>query len=203
MQQNNSPMPHQYDDEIDLFELFQTLWQQKWLILSTTLIAPVLAYVFTVLMPYKSDYYQGSATIELATIQVNSEASNQVVQVIEPLNDLAQLVPNLTSVSATAPRGASKVLEMSTTGASKEQVAEKLNKAIQVIEQRHQKMLANLKEVQVISATEQVGQNSIVLKSPKDKLKLILAVAIVLGGMLGVFIALIRSAIQKRKAQTA
>lgn len=203
MQQNNNPMPQQYDDEIDLFELFQTLWQQKWLILSTTLIAPVLAYVFTVLMPYKSDYYQGSVTIELATIQVNSEASSQVVQVIEPLNDLAQLVPSLTSVSATAPRGASKVLELTTSGATKDQVNDKLNKAIAIIEQRHQAMLENLKDVQVVNRTEQVGQVSVVLKSPKDKLKLILAVALVLGGMLGVFIALIRSAIKKRKAQAA
>ena len=203
MQQNNNPMPQQYDDEIDLFELFQTLWQQKWLILSTTLIAPVLAYVFTVLMPYKSDYYQGSATIELATIQVNSEASSQVVQVIEPLNDLAQLVPNLTSVSASAPRGASKVMEISTSGATKDQVNDKLNKAIAIIEQRHQAMLENLKDVQVINRTEQVGKISVVLKSPKDKLKLILAVAVVLGAMLGVFIALIRSAIKKRKAQAA
>ena len=206
MQQNNNPMPQQHDDEIDLYELFQTLWQQKLLILSTTIIVPILVYVFTVLMPYQSDYYQGSATIELATIQVQAHQDNQVIQVVEPISDLAQLVPSLTSVKASVPRDATKVLELSTSGASKEQVFDKLNNAIQIIEQRHQKILDNLKEVQIISATEQVGQNSIGVISPKaqrmSKLKLILAVAVMLGVMLGAFIAIIRSAIQKRKVQS-
>lgn len=47
-----------------------------------------------------------------------------------------------------------------------------------------------------------VDQSAQVPTSPiKPNKKLIVAVALVLGGMLGVFIALIRSAIKKRRAQ--
>ena len=112
---NDNPVVSSVDcsDEIDLFELFQTLWQQKWLIISAILIAPLVAYFFTVVMPYKADYYQGSAVIEVATIQVQSETKNYPTpayptQVIEPTDDLVQLVSKLSSVSASIPKGTTK-----------------------------------------------------------------------------------------------
>ena len=38
-----------YDDEIDLFDLFATVWQGKWLIIAITIVGIVLAgrYAFT------------------------------------------------------------------------------------------------------------------------------------------------------------
>ena len=40
-----------YDDEIDLFELFKTLWDGKWKIISTTFVAAVIGVVFSVVKP--------------------------------------------------------------------------------------------------------------------------------------------------------
>lgn len=203
---NDNPVVSSVDcsDEIDLFELFQTLWQQKWLIVSISLIAPIIAYVFTAVVPYKADYYQGSAVIEVATIQDQSEKMNHStsiypIQVIEPTVDLVQLVSKLSSVSASIPKGSTKLLEISVSGSTPEQVTSQLEEALKVVEQRHSEMLSKLKHIEVVSITRQVGDYAISLKSPKDKLNLILAVAFVLGGMLGVFIALIRSAIHKRR----
>ena len=36
-----------YDDEIDLFELFETLWRGKWKIITTTFVAALLGITFS------------------------------------------------------------------------------------------------------------------------------------------------------------
>ena len=41
--------PH--DDEIDLFEFFETLWDGKWKIIATTFVAAVIGVVFVVAIP--------------------------------------------------------------------------------------------------------------------------------------------------------
>lgn len=40
-----------YDDEIDLFELFETLWDGKWKIILTTFVAAVIGVIFSVVKP--------------------------------------------------------------------------------------------------------------------------------------------------------
>ena len=40
-----------YDDEIDLFELFQTLWDGKWKIILITFVAAVIGVVFSIVKP--------------------------------------------------------------------------------------------------------------------------------------------------------
>ena len=40
-----------YDDEIDLFELFETLWDGKWKIIATTFVAAVIGFVFSIVKP--------------------------------------------------------------------------------------------------------------------------------------------------------
>ena len=38
-----------YSDEIDLFELIADLWKEKWIIISTTLIAGIIAVAYALL----------------------------------------------------------------------------------------------------------------------------------------------------------
>ena len=40
-----------YDDEIDLFEFFETLWNGKWKIILTTFVAALVGVVFSVVKP--------------------------------------------------------------------------------------------------------------------------------------------------------
>jgi len=40
-----------YDDEIDLFELFETVWNGKWKIILTTFVAAIIGVVFSVVKP--------------------------------------------------------------------------------------------------------------------------------------------------------
>ncbi|WP_394242010.1 LPS O-antigen chain length determinant protein WzzB [Halopseudomonas laoshanensis] len=55
----NTPQ-HSNNDGIDLFELVQALWQQKWLILGITAVATLLAVVYVLLVP---PAYQTSASV--------------------------------------------------------------------------------------------------------------------------------------------
>lgn len=194
--QNQQSINYQ-DDEIDLFELFQTLWQQKWLILATTLIAPLLAFVFTVSQPVKPDTFQGKALIEIGSYV----SQDGVLQIIERTQDLAVIISQQLKVQANVPKTSVKLLEIQTSSIDQEKSAEKLQEAIDFVLHRHEKFTSNQLKQNVIQPTQVVGQASVDRVSPKDKLKLILAVAFVLGGMLGVFIALIRNAIQKRRQQ--
>ena len=52
-----------YDDEIDLFELFKTLWDGKWKIISTTFVAALIGVVFSVNKP---NSFEVSTPIQIA-----------------------------------------------------------------------------------------------------------------------------------------
>ncbi len=68
--------PH-YDDEIDLVELFQTIWDGKWKIVETTFIAAIIGVVFSVVKPN---------SFEVSTpIQIGKQS---VFLQYTPLNDL-------------------------------------------------------------------------------------------------------------------
>ncbi|HEY9018782.1 Wzz/FepE/Etk N-terminal domain-containing protein [Thiomicrospira sp.] len=194
--QNQQSINYQ-DDEIDLFELFQTLWQQKWLILATTLIAPLLAFVFTVSQPVKPDMFHGKALIEIGAYA----SHDGVIHTIERTQDLALIINQQLKVEANVPKASVKLLEIQISNIDQEKSAEKLQEAIDFVLDRHENFTSNQLKEYVIQPTQLVGQASIERVAAKDRLKLILAVAFVLGGMLGVFIALIRNAIQKRRQQ--
>jgi LPS O-antigen subunit length determinant protein (WzzB/FepE family) len=52
-----------YDDEIDLFGLFETLWDGKWKIIATTFVAAVIGVVFNAVKP---NSFEVSAPIQIA-----------------------------------------------------------------------------------------------------------------------------------------
>lgn len=54
------------DDEIDLFEIFLTLWEGKWLILGATLLAAVLGFAYITLTPNKFE-----ASLNIAPLSAN------------------------------------------------------------------------------------------------------------------------------------
>lgn len=64
MQSNNRAAS--YSDEIDLLELFKALWQQKWLIIATTVVVTLAAaiYAFLSVPVYESKYYISPPTLD-------------------------------------------------------------------------------------------------------------------------------------------
>lgn len=73
----------QYDDEIDLRELFRTLWAGKWLISGTTFVAAVIAVIVALMMPniYRADvllasnHQEGAGALSALAAQYGGLAS--------------------------------------------------------------------------------------------------------------------------------
>ncbi len=55
-----------YNDEIDLFELFQKLYERRWIILGITAFTTLLAILVSVLMPKA---YKAEVIVEIQTMQ--------------------------------------------------------------------------------------------------------------------------------------
>lgn len=203
---SSSPQPAQvsnhYDDEIDLFELFQSLWEQKVLILSLSVLLPVMAFIYVTHIDRKPNTFNGSLLIELASFQFINQ-SDQAIQFIESADNLAQVSSRLSSVTATVPRGTLGLINLEVTDLDPNSAKQNLEKSLADIKARHEQKLANLQNIQIINPTSQIGDIVINEKSGLEKRNLVVAVAFVLGGMLGVFIALIRSAVRKRREQQA
>jgi len=64
-----------YDDEIDLFEFFETLWDGKWKIILTTFVAAIIAVVYSVVKPnsfeVSTPIQSGKQSIFLQYISLN------------------------------------------------------------------------------------------------------------------------------------
>jgi LPS O-antigen subunit length determinant protein (WzzB/FepE family) len=188
------------EDEIDLFELFQDLWQQKWLITGLTTLSVIVAFVFTVVFPLKPVTYTATALVEVATIDVKDAQSP--IQTIENTEDVVLAIGQAVAVQASSPRRSTKMIQLEKTASSAEQARAAIDSGVELVLLRHQKMLERMQGIRVIQPTQKIGDVQIKTNRPSDKLNLILAVSLVLGGMLGVFVALIRGAIRKRQAVT-
>lgn len=231
----NTPTPNQpysptHDDEIDLFELFQTLWEEKVLIVLITLVCTIAAalYAFTAQPQYSVSMTLKPAPLSLygelvagmegdanKSIGLGRSTAEQILgQFANNLQLRANRAQNATSegvlglnvttdnarntqiaqwvtiqLSTLQPDGAVEVLQNYVDAVS-ESTLQELNSFVQGLGNPVAITKEMLYTVDAISSQARLN---------KPNKKLIVAVGIVLGGMLGVFAALIRSMIRKRK----
>ncbi|MDR9498896.1 MAG: Wzz/FepE/Etk N-terminal domain-containing protein [Hydrogenovibrio sp.] len=79
-EQNHNNFPVQADDEIDLFELWQTIWSQKWMIIAITLAIALAAaaYAFTAEKTYKAEaYFLPPAGSDIQALAIQSLANQE------------------------------------------------------------------------------------------------------------------------------
>jgi len=69
-----------YNDEIDLFELLQKLYERRWIIIGITAFTTALAILVSVLMPKA---YKAEAIVEVQTIQVSKIIIMQDPKIID------------------------------------------------------------------------------------------------------------------------
>ncbi|BCN92715.1 hypothetical protein THMIRHAM_05000 [Thiomicrorhabdus immobilis] len=188
------------DDEIDLFELWDGLVQEKTTILVTVFLSLLssLVYVFGV-----DDIYEASVKMQVQQVQqvqLGDEAKPYLS--IEPANKTAEILNGIAPANLSEIKKVDGVLLVTSRGTNKSKIIDQVKNTVALVEQRHQKIyeaLVNSGGVKSILPTEMVGSISVTDKPVSPKPKLILAVAGVLGLMLGVFIALIRRAVKNRK----
>jgi LPS O-antigen subunit length determinant protein (WzzB/FepE family) len=201
-------VPNYNDDEIDLFELFETLWREKLAIIAFVLMSSILGAGYTVtakkVYEVKSTYTQNSqfdTALNLSsylqdwTVNKNNSYS---LMTSSPLDlefynsALEKALDSYTSDVLQSAKLSLHVMEnMPIHMQSTESVA-----------------LEYYEATKAISAIEVDGLklgvfSSVSIEKTKPKAALILALSVVLGGMLGVVFVLIRQAVRNRKVKTA
>lgn len=230
---NTSPTQQQtYDDEIDLIELVQDLWQEKLIIIVLTLLVFIAtaAYAFTAkpvfnssltLTPAKigefGDYVAKMDNKEKTHLVLANEATSQFLDILADSLQ-ANLNTGITSYTGrlAVTKNQSKVnrafiesVGLTLTSTNKENLQQDLINYLEAVSQETLKELNDFTES--LGTNQQVTQTMLYRatakpSSPaqvKPKKKLILAVGLVAGGMLGVFAALVRSMLRKRAKQLA
>lgn len=195
---NTPPCPHN-DDEIDLRELWQKLVSGKWVIAIITMLTTLVAVVYTQLA---TPIYEGKVSIEIGEVVSNRLANATTatgIQVItlESPADLSKVVQDKLGIGAALAKGTSKIVDLSLQSPDKIAIQSRLQEAIDFVMQRHEAK-AKLYQDVTINSTQQIAPIAISEKPIKPKTNLIIAVALVLGLMLGVFGVLVRASLKSK-----
>jgi capsular polysaccharide biosynthesis protein len=210
------------DNEIDLFELFQTLWDSKWLIAGFTLVATLFAYSYTqvvqakfkVSVPYTLNLYS-------VTALQNCQGNLGCAQAETEKNFFALLE------SAWTKDKRSSVISLETTRPQQlddyKNYFEKINRTVTSEISTQASTEISIIEADFnssLSGTETVASNMLnakrILRSIDDgktaisfgsisvtktspKTALVLVLSVFLGGLIGVFFVLIRNAYRSHK----
>jgi LPS O-antigen subunit length determinant protein (WzzB/FepE family) len=200
---NNPPCP-QNDDEIDLRELWQKLVEGKWMIAITTALATLAAVVYT---QVATPIYEGKVSIEIGEAVLNRVVNSTTVSGIQviPLDNAGDLVKVVKDhfdnrnedknddVDAVLAKQSQKIVDLSLQSPDKIVIQSQLQAAVDFVMQRHEAK-AKLYQDVTINPTQQIAPIAFGEKPIKPKSNLIIAVAVVLGLMLGVFGVLVRGA---------
>lgn len=213
-----------YDDEIDLFEFFQTIWDGKWLIIFFVVLAVSIALAysfmtkpkFEVSAPYSINIYPVSAQ-QICGGNVGC-IENEVNKALSTLvnNDWKKASKGLSFSLITEQPQDINVYANEFENYTKSLTAEIYSEALHELNliendlnaellrtERVATNILNAKRVmhKIDSGESVINLGAISVHKTFPKIQLILAIAIVLGGMIGVFIVLIRSAVKNRKEQ--
>ena len=211
-----------YDDEIDFFELFETIWLGKWLISAFVAISVMSGFVYSQLAPPKFKV-SVSFAIKLYSISDQQICGRSVNCIVGETNK--QLMENLDSNWNLKDKDSKLVLstEAPLNVKTYDDVFDKLNQTITnqiynealdevtLIKTELNDALMNTERVatNILNATrimkaidsgqKVISFDSVAIKKISPKVPLILALSIVLGGMIGIIFVLVNNSIRKRK----
>lgn len=196
---NQRPIETYADDEIDLFELWNNLWEQKGLISIVMFLTTALGLGYALL---STPVYKGSVVVQVQQVQFKDSEQSKGYFSIEPENTTVRIINAMSPAQLSAEKKVGGVLVISKKSVNKGEIKYQIKETYQMIVQRYSKIFNALKENGAIEVlpVQMIGDISVSNKPIKPKKTLIVAVAMVLGLMLGVFIALIRSAVRNRQA---
>jgi capsular polysaccharide biosynthesis protein len=136
MEQNNA-----CNDEIDLFELFQKLYEQRWTILGITALTTTLAILVSILMPKA---YKAEAIVEVPMIQGSNSIQAQNSKVID-ISEIQESIKTykddtlkdvLEKVKVSPVRNSQNMAKIEVEGSSPQIAKENLEKAIEIINKK-------------------------------------------------------------------
>ena len=210
-----------YDDEIDLFELFETLWRRKWLISAFVAISVMSGFVysqlaqpkFEVSVSFAAKLYSVSAQ-QICGRNVGCIVGSTSKQLMENLDSDWNLIKKSNLVLSTeAPLNVKtyddvfdKLSQTITNQIYNEALDEvtliktELNDALMNTERAATNILNATRIIKAIdSGQKAISFGSVAIKKTSPKVPLVLALSILLGGMIGVVFVLVKNTIRKRK----
>jgi len=117
-----------FDDEIDLFELLQKLYERKWIILGITAFTTALAILVSVFMPKA---YKAEAMVEVRNISISEiQDGIKLFYEDESLKDI------LKKVKVSPVRNSQNIAKIEVEGASPKLAKENLEKVIELINKK-------------------------------------------------------------------
>ena len=147
--QENKPLE---EDEIDLKELFKTIWAKKIFIVIFTLVVTILAgfYAYS-----KTPIYEAKALLEIGEYKINNTTKNSVddastlekklstlfVDMEKNLKDKTSQISNISVV-----KGLKNFLEIKSESTSNEEAKNEILKVLTFVQNEHEKILDDVKK---------------------------------------------------------
>lgn len=170
------------EDEIDLRELFLTIWRKKVFIVLLTFIVTVLSILYINFKPYEP-LYQGKLLVEIGEV-FNKNNDSQLIDY--PGNLVKIIEENLSGLISSIPRNTNNLIELSVSSKNKSDIKDTLTSAYDFIVNRHNE---KTKLYEKFTHTKKVGDINIGNEPVnKPKKKLIVAVSFVTGFILSIFL---------------
>ena len=186
-----------HDDEIDLRELFLTLWENKVFIIVFTAIVTFGSIIYA-LFNNPAPIYQGKVLVEVGQVQ----GDNFGIQSIDNPNNVVSIVNTKFAnddVVAQAPRGTTQIIEISMEHPEKDFIKKHLNTIVESIITRHsQKIIFYDNYIMTEQVTDIIFEDE-PINTPRKNL--IIAVAFVTGFILSIFLVFFREFIKSFKQE--
>jgi LPS O-antigen subunit length determinant protein (WzzB/FepE family) len=169
------------EDEIDLREVFKTIWESKIFIITFTFVVTSLSLIY-VFFKNPIPIYQGKTYVEIGQIQ--SQNFGQIS--LDTTSDLAQILKLEFDVDANVVTGTTRILEVSSKNEDKNVIKQTLEKTLETIINKHKE---KAKIYENVIMTKQIGDIKIDVQAiNKPKKTLIVVVSFVTGFILSIFI---------------
>lgn len=147
--QENKPLE---EDEIDLKELFKTIWAKKIFIVIFTLVVTILAGFYAYI---KTPIYEAKALVEIGEYKINNTTKNSVddastlekklstlfVDMEKNLKDKTSEISNISVV-----KGLKNFLEIKSESTSNEEAKNEILKVLTFVQNEHEKILDDVKK---------------------------------------------------------
>ncbi len=154
MQQSPSEQNHYQEDEIDLKELFKSLWLKKNFIIGVTTVITLLAGIYAF---NKTPIYQATALIEIGNYKLHNNNNNNKA-ILDSASDLSKKLNilfidmfknekdrefEITSIST--PKKVNNFIEIKAEAISNELASQEIITVVSYIENKHQNILNDVK----------------------------------------------------------
>lgn len=140
------------DDEIDLKELFKTLWKRKIFIAIFTLTATLLVAIYSFI---KTPIYEATALIEIGEYRLNSSSKSSVDDVnalqkklsvifVDMERNNKEKISNISNIAVA--KGLKNFLEIRSEAISNDKAKKGIVKVVEFIQTEHKKLLDDVKK---------------------------------------------------------